>query len=217
MRTGTGWGFRCPSVSRTRVWGIPVSVRFVHEWPGGPVGGQGDMRGPGARLCCVHKAGGLPVRDGRVPVPVLGSAQAPRSEPTRDPQDQVLGEDALPQHWGDPSGRHRLCPEPVTGSPVPPRPPAPRPLLSRRRARPCGSCCSGCGRCRASGSRPIGSSRSEYRHRHRHRRGDGLPGGGTHRGGRDTRHLPERGTPGREPDPPSRLFCILLGRGHGEG
>uniref|UniRef100_A0A674HB37 Required for excision 1-B domain containing n=1 Tax=Taeniopygia guttata TaxID=59729 RepID=A0A674HB37_TAEGU len=84
------------------------------------------MRGPGARLCCVHRAGGLPVRDGRVPVPVLGSAQAPRPEPTRDPQHQVLGEDALPQHRGDPSGRYRLCPEP-TGEAV-------RELLQRLRA-----------------------------------------------------------------------------------
>lgn len=91
------------------------------------------------------------------------------------PPEPVLDEDALPRHWGDPAGRYRLCPEPVTGSPVPPGhrchrvPQRHRPLLSRRRARPCGSCCSGCERCRASGSRRTGSSRSEYRHRYRYR------------------------------------------------
>lgn len=128
--------------------------------------------------CVVYARPGVPVRgyrDGRVPVPVLCSAQAPRPESTWDPPEPVLGEDALPQHWGDPPlGGTGSARSPLPGHRchrVPQRHP---PLLSRRRARPCGSCCSGCGRCRASGSRLTGSSKSEYRYRD----------------GRDTRHLP---------------------------
>lgn len=199
QRSRGGAGARRGCVSNPGSWcrsgrtqrGVPVPFGIAGTCPGGPGvspvgarvawgrgGGQGDVRGPGAGLCCVHKAGGLPVP---------GSAQAPRPEPTGHPQNRGWARTRCPSPGVLPlggaasaRGRYRL-----TG--------APRPPVSRRRARPCGSCCSGCGSCRASGSRRTGSSRSEYRPRYRQRRGDG-PRGRHPPGGRGHAGHPQRGT-----------------------
>uniref|UniRef100_A0A8C5ISM0 Uncharacterized protein n=1 Tax=Junco hyemalis TaxID=40217 RepID=A0A8C5ISM0_JUNHY len=82
--------------------GVPVSARFVHGWPGGPMGGQGDVRGPGARLCCVHKAGGSRYR--------CRAQLQPRG---RNPP-------GTPRAGAGP-GRVSPAPGAVTGSPGPPR------------------------------------------------------------------------------------------------
>uniref|UniRef100_A0A8C3Y2B3 Required for excision 1-B domain-containing protein n=1 Tax=Catharus ustulatus TaxID=91951 RepID=A0A8C3Y2B3_CATUS len=123
--------------------GVPVPIGIAGTCPGGPGVSPVRVRGPGGwagryersryrSALCTQSPGGPGAGAGHSSNTVTGTHLGP--------PDPVLDEVALPRHWGDPSGRYRVCPVPVTGSPVPPSPCVPqtgeavRELLQRLRA-----------------------------------------------------------------------------------